>query len=547
MLVELIVRDLGVIEELALVLGPGMTAVTGETGAGKTLVVEAIDLLVGGRADSGMVRTGAIEASVEGRFVAAVDGEEQEIVLRRVIPADGRSRAYANGHLATVGGLADWGVGLVDLHGQHDHQSLLATAAQRHALDVFGSVDLVPLQTAKDVLRSIDEQLAQLGGDGRERAREADLLRFQIDELASAVLEDPEEQHRLNDEERLLADALAHRDAAIAAVEHLRGDSGAVEGLSAAWREVADRSPFAPFATRLASAMAEVDDLVGELRSAGEGIDEDPERLTWVVQRRHLLRELCRKYGDTVGEVMAFEAAARTRLDEIEGRDERARALDVERSAAAVAVVDAAAFVGAARADAAPLLATAVETNLATLAMHKARVEIQVGPPPGDDVTFLLAANPGSVAAPLAKVASGGELARTMLALRLVLSEAPPTLVFDEVDAGVGGAAAVAVGRSLAQLGDRHQVLVVTHLPQVAAFADHQVVVRKEAKGRRTVTSIAPVEGEDRAAELARMLTGDPSSGTSLDNARDLLQTSARQRQSARMPRSPRPRRRTPH
>ncbi len=546
MLVELIVRNLGVIDELALVLGPGMTAVTGETGAGKTLVVEAIDLLVGGRAEAGMVRSGTNEASVEGRFVAVVDGEEQELVLRRVIPADGRSRAYINGHLATVGGLAEWGAGLVDLHGQHDHQSLLATAAQRHALDVFGGIDLLPLQTAKDTVRSIEDRLAQLGGDGRERAREADLLRFQIEELASATLDDPDEQRRLDDEERVLADALAHRDAAAVAVEHLRGDSGAVEGLSAAWRAVADRSPFASMAARLAGAMAEVDDLVGELRSAGEGIDEDPERLTWVLQRRHQLRELCRKYGDTLGEVMAFEAAAQIRLDEIESRDERARALDAELASAVADRLHAAAVVGAARAEAAPRLARAVGSNLATLAMGKARVEIQVGAPPGDDVLFLLAANPGSVAAPLAKVASGGELARTMLALRLVLSEAPPTLVFDEVDAGVGGAAAVAVGRSLAQLGDRHQVLVVTHLPQVAAFADSQVVVRKDVRGRRTAISIAPVEGDGRAAELARMLTGDPSSGTSLDNARDLLQTSASQRESARLPRSPRPRRRTP-
>lgn len=546
MLIELIVRDLGVIEELALVLGPGMTAVTGETGAGKTMVVEAIELLVGGRADATMVRTGASEASVEGRFVVPeADGAEaREVVLRRVVPRDGRSRAYVDGHLATVASLADHGRALVDLHGQHDHQSLLGVAAQRAALDVFGNVDLAPLEAARHRLREIDDRLATFGGDARTRAREADLLRFQVDELVGAAVEDPDEDRGLDAEEEILADAVAHQEAAVRAVGLLRGEGGAADALAGALGFLAGRAPFEDLSARLGAVAAELEDATAELRDRGEAIEDDPERLTWLRERRQRLRELRRKYGDSLAEVMAYRDEAVARLAELDGHDEIARELEHRREAAIADIERAAAVVGAARRAAAPTLAARVEANLADLAMPAASLAIEVGPDPGDDVTFLLAANPGSSPAPLAKVASGGELARTMLALRLVLSSAPPALVFDEVDAGVGGAAAVAVGRALATLGGAHQVLVVTHLPQVAAFADHHVVVQKHTAKGRTRTTVGPVDGPDRAAELARMLTGDASSDTSLENARDLLRTSDEARRSARLPRPGRARRR---
>ena len=214
MLSELVVTDLGVVSELAVVIGPGMTALTGETGAGKTLVVEAIDLLVGGRADGGLVRHGADEAIVEGRFEVGDD----DVVLRRVVPREGRSRAYVNGRLATVGELADWGRRLVDLHGQHQHQSLLAAAVQRSALDHFAGIDLEPLIAARKALAALEEQLAALGGDDRERARELDLLRFQLEEIDAAAITDVDEDDRLDAEEDLLGDALQHREAAAAAV-----------------------------------------------------------------------------------------------------------------------------------------------------------------------------------------------------------------------------------------------------------------------------------------------------------------------------------------
>jgi len=523
---ELAVTDLGVIAELSLVLGPGMTALTGETGAGKTLVVEAIELLVGGRADPLMVRPGADQAVVEGRFVTGDD----EVVLRRVVPREGRSRAYVDGRLATVAELVEVGRRLVDLHGQHAHQSLLATAVQRHALDRFGGIDLEPLRSARKELSVLDERLAALGGDEHERAREIDLLRYQVAELEAAGLTGPDEDEALDAEEDLLADALAHREAAGAAVAALTTDGGAGEGVAAALGAIDGRAPFAEAEGRLRSVAAELADLSGELRAQGEGIEDDPTRLAGVRERRHVLHDLRRKYGDTLADVLAFRDQASARLAELEARDATAAALDAERLAAIDAVRRAERAVGRARQAAAPALAAAVQAHLADLALARARLEIDVGDDPGDDVTFRLAANPGAPPLPLAKVASGGELARTMLALRLVLSEAPGTLVFDEVDAGIGGEAALAVGRSLAALGADHQVLVVTHLPQVAAHADAQVVVAKHIDGEVTATTALTLDPEARVVEVSRMLSGSPDSATARRHAEELLEAAATQR-----------------
>jgi DNA repair protein RecN (Recombination protein N) len=529
MLAELHVRDLGVIVDLHLLLGPGMTALTGETGAGKTLVVEAIELLVGGRADAVLVRPGAEEARVEGRFVSA-DGEA-ETVLARAVPRTGRSRAYVDGRLATAAELADLGKALVDLHGQHAHQSLLSPKAQRGALDQFAGVDLSALHAARDRVRVLDEALAALGGDARARAREVDLLRFQVSELAAAGLGDPDEDLVLEAEEDALADATAHREAAAAAYDALLGDRGALDAVGAAVEAIAGRRPFAEVEGRLRSAQAELAEASADLRQAGDAIVDEPERLDQVRARRRLLRDLCQKYGETLGEVMAFEAEAGTRLAELESHGVRVEALEGERQVAEAAVGKAAATVAATRRRAAPRLAADVEAHLRRLAMPGARLEVAVsGPGAADDVEFRLAANRGASPLPLAKVASGGELARAMLAARLVLTDAPPTLVFDEVDAGVGGEAALAVGQALAELAAGHQVLVVTHLPQVAACADHQVVVAKDDRGGQTVASARAVTGPDRVVELSRMLSGQPGSGTARHHAEELLATAAAQR-----------------
>jgi DNA repair protein RecN (Recombination protein N) len=519
MLTELHIRDLGVIEEARLVLGPGLTALTGETGAGKTMIVEAIELLVGSRADALLVRPGGTEAVVEGRFVTG----DEELVLARVVPRDGRSRAYCDARLATAGTLAEAGARLVDLHGQHAHQSLLAPATQRAALDRYGGIDHAPLVSARLRLRDVDEELAALGGDERARAREIDLLRFQVAEIDAAGLQDPDEDATLDAEENVLGDALAHREAGERALALLAED-GARDAVGLAAAALAGRAPFGETAARLDAALAELDDVVATLRAVTERVEEDPERLAAVHRRRQLLRDLRRKYGDTLGDVMGYAAEARRRLDDLERHEERATALEHERSVALGDLAAAAAEVARRRRRSAPQLAAAVEERLHALGMPKARFALDVaGEPPADDVQFLLAANVGEPALPLARVASGGELARAMLAVRLVLSEAPDTLVFDEVDAGVGGAAALAVGQALAELGRRHQVLVVTHLPQVAAFADRQVVVRKYERGGRTFADAAEVLGDARVAELARMLSGMPDSDRARDHARELL------------------------
>ncbi len=547
MLVELAVRDLGVIAELRLVLDGGMTAVTGETGAGKTMVVDAIELLVGGRADPVLVRTGADEAWVEGRFLrpgpggdGAADGTG-EVVVSRAIPRSGRSRAYVDGRLATAGELSELGAALVDLHGQHAHQSLLHPAAQRAALDRFGDVDPGPLRDARAEVQALVDALGRMGGDERTRARELDLVRYQVDEIDRAAIAGPGEDEALEAEEDALADAAAHREAAAGAVAALSGDgdAGGGDGLAsasdavgAAVALIAGRGPFRTVEDRLRTVAVEISDLAGELRAVGEAIDEDPERLTRVRERRQLLRDLRRKYGETLADVIAEGERLHARLDELEDHDRRAAELDAAPVSARKVESDAAAVVAAARRAAAPRLAERIEANLRELAMPKAQVAVEVrGDDPGDDVEVLLAANPGTPPLPLAKVASGGELARTMLALRLVLTDAPPTLVFDEVDAGVGGAAALAVGRALGRLaGEGHQVLVVTHLPQVAAYADAQVQVAKQSDEAATVSRVRLLDGGERVVELSRMLSGQPDSDAARTHAAELLATAAGER-----------------
>jgi DNA repair protein RecN (Recombination protein N) len=526
-LTELAVRDLGVIDDLRLVLSPGMTALTGETGAGKTLVVEAIELLVGGRADGVLVRKGADEARVEGRFV--VDDDER--VLARVVPARGRSRAYIDGRMATAAELASVGADLVDLHGQHAHQSLLSPAAQRTALDQSGGIDRGPLLDARRAVADIDDALAALGGDPRARAREVDLLRFQVAEIDGAGVVDAEEEKALEAEEEALAGAQANREAGWASYTALTEDGGAADAIGAAIAAIAGRGPWAPIEARLRSVADELAEAAADLRHAAEQMAEDPERLDAVRTRLRLLADVRRKYGETLSHVMAFATEARSRLRELEEHDQRALTLDRERTVAVDRVAKAAAAVAAARRRAAPGMAAAVEGRLQELALAGARFDVIVnGDDPADDVEFLLGPNPGEPLLPLAKTASGGELARAMLALRLVLTQGPPTLVFDEVDAGIGGEAALAVGRSLAAVAEHHQVLVVTHLPQVAAFAHEQVAVAKEEKDGRTIASARAVREGERVVELSRMLSGQPGSAAARDHAEELLAAASRHR-----------------
>lgn len=533
MLTELHIENLGVIERAELVLDRGVTALSGETGAGKTMLVEAIGLLVGGRADPSMVRSGAAEARIDGRFEVDRDGEVGEMVLTRVVPADGRSRAYVDGRPATVTSLAELTRDIIDLHGQHAHQSLLSVVAQRAALDEFGSIDLAPLRAARARLTELDAELATLGGDERARAREIDLLRFQVGELDAAGIDDADEDDRLSSEESLLADAVAHREAGTAALQALRGDEHGTDPIGAALAALDGRAPYDALSSRLHGLSAELDDVVADVRALSEGIEERPERLSEIRERRQLLVDLRRKYGNDLTEVMTFHAEAEAHLRELQDYDRRAGELDAERADAVAGERAASETVGRLRRLAAPVLAAAVETRLRNLAMPNASIAVEVGRSaddhPGDEVRFMLSANPGSPLLPLHRVASGGELARAMLALRLVLTRAGErsavgTLVFDEVDAGIGGSAAAAVGAALADLGRHHQVLIVTHLPQVAARATKQLVVAKTVLDDQTFTSVDEVAGDERVGEIARMLAG-AETPAALDHARDLLAT----------------------
>jgi len=541
MLIELRVENLGIVAELQVTVGAGLTVITGETGAGKTLLVDALDLLTGGRADPQLVRDGADEARVEGRF----DDGDDELVLARVIPADGRSRGYVNGRLATATELGEIGRRLVDLHGQHAQQSLLAPAEQRALLDRFTGAKaaraLTELRAARDEMRRIDGELAKLGGDERARAREVDLLRYQVDEIGAAAITGPDEDERLQVEADLLADAEAHGESLARAYRELEGP--AEDALGAAVAALEGRPPFAELATRLRALQSEVQDVAHDVRTSEESVVVDPERLETVQARRALLAELKRKYGPALRDVVDYGEAMRTRLVELEEHEQRAARLEASKQTAEDTMQRAAGALSKARRAAAPRLAEAVTQHLRELALPAATFSIDItsdtdpaliGDDGADTVTFLLAPNPGEPARALAKAASGGELSRTMLALRVVLSEAPPTLVFDEVDAGIGGEAGAAVGRALAMLGGHHQVLCVTHLPQVAAFADAHVLVAKDEVKGRTVAGASLLLDEARVNEISRMLAGVGGSDHARRHARELVEKSGAVRASAR-------------
>lgn len=538
-LIELSVRDLGIIDNAHIVFGDGLSALTGETGAGKTLLVGAISLLLGARADQGVVRSGATEAVVEARLLV----EGVETVVSRVVPSSGRSRAYIDGRMATAGAVAEIVGQVIELHGQHDHQALLSPGVQRDSLDSYGSIDLRELSLAKAEVKRLELQMAELGGDEGEREREKDLLRYQLDELAEASLADPLEDDELRELEDLLNDSAAHRESAANALNYLVLDGGAVDQVASAAAAIDGRSPFAQHEKRLRSLLAELTDLGAELRHVGDAIEDDPKRQSEVRARRQLLVELRRKYakaplpgslqrGDgTLGAVIAYREAVARRIEEIDSHDAIAERVHRELAAARDELDRVEHEVGELRRKAAPQLAKAVQQRLRTLAMESARVQVSVGATdPGDDVRFMLAPNRGSDFGALSKIASGGELSRAMLSLRLVLSTNPQVLVFDEVDAGIGGKAAVAVGEALSSLASDNQVLVVTHLPQVAAFADSHLNVIKQDSGSRTSSEVSVLEDDARVEEIARMLAGSAQSERMREAAAELLSTSRQAR-----------------
>ncbi len=536
MLTELHVRDLGVIEDLTLTFGPGMTVLTGETGAGKTLVVEALHLVLGGRADGRLVRAGATEALVEARFLVGDAGEEQERVLARAVPAQGRSRAWVDTRMAPLTALGEAAAELVEIHGQHEHRALVTPAEQCRVLDAFAGTDLGPLRALRRELRTVDHALAQVGGDEQQRAREADVLRYQLEEITAAGIEDTDEEVLLRREEERLADAAAYREAAQGAAAFLDArtdgpDAGldALDLIGRAGAALAGKATFEEYHARLLAAGVELSDLARSLRDAVEEWGDDPGRLEEVQTRRRVLADLRRKYGKDLHAVLAYAGIAQERLAALEDADGAAARLAAERRRVLGSLEAAESVVRATRIGAASSFGIMVGDRLATLAMAGARLEVRVAPGgSGEPVVLDLAANLGEPAQSLARAASGGELARAMLAIRLVGMGGPQTMVFDEVDAGVGGAAALALGQALHEVAGARQVLVVTHLAQVAAQADAQISVVKREIGGRTVTSAAPVEGEERITELSRMLSGHPGSDAARRHARELLDAGLR-------------------
>ncbi|WP_139983579.1 DNA repair protein RecN [Nocardioides litoris] len=558
MIEEIRIGSLGVIDSSVLELGPGLTVITGETGAGKTMVVTALGLLLGGRADSGAVRTGARQARVEGvvrtdgleAFVRAVDevgGEVEDgpdggtVVLARNVSAEGRSRAFVGGAAVPVARLTEVAEPLVAVHGQSDQHRLLLPRAQRDAVDRFGGAAVAKvLATYQRTYRALEEtrrELEEVTASARERAREADLLRFGLGEV-EALDPQPGEDAELAAEETRLGFADTLRAAAEQAREALSSEHGGPDALgttSAArgfLESVREHDPEAAgLADRLAEVTYLVSDVAADVASYASGIDTDPARLAAVSERRAGLTALTRKYGETIDEVLAWSAQAAQRLLDLDGTDERIAALTARREELQAELTTAAEALHTARAKAARRLEKQVTDELTLLAMPHARLAISVEPAEpaahgADDVQLLLAANTGAEPRPLSKGASGGELSRVMLALEVALAGTSPvpTFVFDEVDAGVGGAAAVEVGRRLARLARSAQVLVVTHLPQVAAYADRHVLVRKASDGSVTTSGLAVLDDEARERELSRMLAGLADSDTALAHARELLE-----------------------
>jgi DNA repair protein RecN (Recombination protein N) len=551
--------------------------VTGETGAGKTMVVTALGLLLGGRADSGAVRVGARQARVEGvvrtdgvpGLAAAVEeagGEVEDdlVVLARNVSAEGRSRAYVGGAGVPVATLAEIAEPLVAVHGQSDQHRLLKATTQRAALDVFaGSTVAGPLGRYRDLydrLVATERELVEVVATARERAREADLLRFGVDEI-EAVTPQPGEDVELASEEARLGHADTLRTAAEQAREALSSEQGSPDALgavAAARGQLDSVREHDAEAGELADRVAEVtyllSDLAADVASYAAGIDTDPARLAGVSERRAALIALTRKYGDSVDAVLAWAEQAASRLLDLDATDETIERLTAARIALRAELAEVAEALSGARRAAAERLGTAVSGELTLLAMPDATMEIQVrareipaphdagNPPPDglevgnrwlrfhsygvDEVEFLLTANTGSEPRPLHKGASGGELSRVMLAVEVCLADTHPvpTFVFDEVDAGVGGAAAVEIGRRLAALAEHAQVLVVTHLPQVAAFADRHIVVEKSSDGTVTSAGLTTLDDAGREHELSRMLAGMAGSDSALAHARELLQ-----------------------
>ncbi|WP_295844582.1 DNA repair protein RecN [uncultured Microbacterium sp.] len=560
MIEEMRLRDLGVIADATLPIGRGFTAITGETGAGKTMVVTGLGLLLGQRADSGAVRKGATQAAVEGVWLVPEEGVvsarvreaggdvepvgdgSAELYLGRTVSSEGRGRATVGGRTAPAGVLADLADDLVVVHGQSDQLRLKSSGAQRDALDRFGGEPVIAARTtyraAWDAWRALDAELTTLTADRDDRAREAEQLRAAIAEIEAAAPIVGEEEELARRAERL-ANAEDLRVAAVTAHAALSNEDGSpdVVTLLAEARRALERISSSD------EALAAIGEVIADLgyRATDASValsgyladldESGPHELAAVDERRGVLAGLARTHGTVEAAISLLETGS-ARLVELDDDGDRLERLEAQRDAAASELDAAAEALTAARREAAERLGAAVTEELHALALPDARLSVDVAPasPAGhgrDEVSILLAPHPGADPRPVSRGASGGELSRVMLAIEVVIAgvDPVPTFVFDEVDAGIGGAAAIEVGRRLARLAESSQVIAVTHLAQVAAFAGNHLTVVKGNDGAVTASSVRRLDGAEREAEMARLLSGLTDSEAALTHARELLET----------------------
>ncbi len=566
MLVELHVQHFAIIDDLHLVFHPGFNVLTGETGAGKSIIIDAIELLLGGKGSQEMVRSGERLARIEGLFELSglaetrvqhwlraheLEDEEGMVMLSREIRRGGRTVARINGRAVAQALLAELGDMLVDIHGQGQHLSLLQPRTHIDLLDAYAKLKTPRSELATLVaeLRQVRAELDHLRHNAREIARRIDLLSYQVEEIENAGLL-PDEEEQLQREWRRLSNAEAlMNEAAMVNALLSEGDGenpSALDIIGQAMTHLEKLARLDPDLTTLisqAEALFEgLNDLAREIATYGSGLEFDPNRLAEVEDRLSLIERLKRKYGDTIEEILAFGEKAREELTKLADSETRSESLEARETELLRLIGEKAETLSLARQEAAQQLAQAVEQELADLRMGGTRflVDIQQREDPEgcfvgdqrlaftssgiDQVQFLVSANPGEPLRPLAKVASGGEAARLMLALKHVLSQADatPTLIFDEIDQGIGGRVGAVVGQKLRALAENHQVLCVTHLPQIAAYADRHLLVSKQVVGTRTISHLQALDEEARIRELAAMLGADTDAGR--QSAQELLQ-----------------------
>jgi DNA repair protein RecN (Recombination protein N) len=553
MLHALHIENLAIIDRLEVAFEAGFNALTGETGAGKSILIDALNLALGERADISLIRAGAEKLRVNAVFELpndpelhallgelGIEPEDGLLYLSREVHASGRSMARINGQPVPVSALKAVGDRLIDMHGQHEHQSLLKPSSPMEFLDRWlGEPALKLRQRVRETvsaLRQTERDLQEIVAREREREQMLDLYRFQVDEIRAANLQAGEDEH-LETEARRLTHAEKLIALAGSAYDALMGEHGAYDQTASASRsltEIARIDPsVSPWGEMLEGALVQLEEVAHNLRAYAESIEYDPARLEAVIERQELIKRLKRKYGDTIEAVLQYADEAAAKLHALETQTERRAELEAELARLQESAHALCEQLSALRRDGAQRFADAVQAALRTLAMERAQFTVEVRPKPmdatgADSVEFLFSANPGEPPRPLSKIASGGEMSRVMLALKTVLADAAPvpTLVFDEIDAGIGGRTAHAVGEQIAQLAQHCQILCITHLPQIACRANHHLLIEKHTDGAATRASVQPLTGEARVQEIARMLAGAPSE-TALQHARELLHGSS--------------------